>query len=131
MPMKPGIKILLVDDMATMLKIQKSMLKKLGMDNIIEAKDGIPAWAELEKAHAEGTPIEFVMSDWNMPGLTGIDLLRKVRADERFKSIPFLMVTAESEQANVVEAVKAGVSNYIVKPFTPDTLKQKLDKIFP
>ena len=126
----PKMRILVVDDMNTMRKIIKGMLQKMGCDNITEADDGAPAWSLIQEAHAAGRGFEFIISDWNMPGMTGIDLLKNVRAKEEFKKVPFLMVTAEAEQANVVVAVKAGVSNYIIKPFNPDTLKAKIDKIF-
>lgn len=131
MPLKADAKILIVDDMSTMRKIVKGMLNKLGYNNLKEADDGIPAWQELEDAHNQGAPFDFVISDWNMPGMTGIDLLKKVRADDRFKTLPFMMVTAESEQANVVIAVKAGVSNFIIKPFAAQTFQDKMAKIFP
>ncbi len=126
----PKMRILVVDDMNTMRKIIKGMLQKMGCDNISEADDGMPAWALIQEAHASGKPFEFIISDWNMPGMTGIDLLKNVRSKDEFKKVPFLMVTAEAEQSNVVIAVKAGVSNYIIKPFNPETLKSKIDKIF-
>jgi len=116
--------------MNTMRKIIKGMLQKMGCDNLTEANDGIPAWQMIQDAHANGVPFDFIISDWNMPGMTGLDLLKHVREKEQFKALPFLMVTAEAEQANVVVAVKAGVSNYIIKPFNPETLKTKIDKIF-
>lgn len=128
--MNPNMKILLVDDMGTMRKIIKKIITALGFSNIHEAEDGIPAWKMIQEAAASSEPFEFIISDWNMPGMTGIDLLKNVRGNESTKKLPFLMVTAETEQANVVLAVKAGVSNYIVKPFSPDQLKQKIDKIF-
>ena len=131
MPLDPSMKVIVIDDMNTMLKIQKSMLKKMGFTNIIEANDGKPALKLIQEAHDAGAPFQFIMSDWNMPDMSGLDLLKNLRADERFKKVPFLMVTAESEQANVVEAVKAGVSNYVVKPFTYDSLLAKIAKIFP
>ena len=131
MPLDPSMKVIVIDDMNTMLKIQKSMLKKMGFTNIIEANDGKPALKLIQEAHDAGAPFQFIMSDWNMPDISGLDLLKNLRADERFKKVPFLMVTAESEQANVVEAVKAGVSNYVVKPFTYDSLLAKIAKIFP
>jgi two-component system chemotaxis response regulator CheY len=130
MAFNPKQKILIVDDMNTMRKIIKGMLQKMGCDNLTEADDGIPAWKMIQDAHAAGVPYQFVISDWNMPGMTGLDLLKNVRSKEEFKTLPFMMVTAEAEQANVVVAVKAGVSNYIIKPFNPDTLKTKIDKIF-
>lgn len=97
-----------------------------GFNNVVEADDGTTAWEVLNREK-----VEFIVSDWNMPQMTGIDLLRKVRASEQFADIPFLMVTAEAQQENIIEAVQAKVSNYIVKPFTADTMKQKIDKIFP
>lgn len=130
MGLDPNAKILVVDDMGTMRKILKNMLTKMGHSRIEQAEDGQPAWEMLEKAHSEGEPFDFVVSDWNMPVLSGLDLLKKVRASDKFKSLPFLMVTAEAEQGNVVIAVKAGVSNFIVKPFSAQTLKEKIDKIF-
>lgn len=131
MAFNPKQKILIVDDMSTMRKIIKNMLTKMGCNNLTEADDGKPAWEMIQKAHEEGVPFEFIVSDWNMPGLSGLDLLKNIRADERFKKLPFLMITAEAEQSNVVIAVKAGVSNFIVKPFAITTLKEKIDKIFP
>lgn len=130
MPLKADAKILVVDDMSTMRKIVKNMLSKLGFSNIHQADDGIPGWKMLEEAHKQGEPFDFVVSDWNMPGMTGLDLVKKIRASEEFKKLPFLMVTAEAEQANVVIAVQAGVSNFVVKPFAITTLKEKMDKIF-
>lgn len=125
MAIDPKIRILVVDDFSTMRRIIKNILRQLGFNNIEEADDGSTAWEALNKGG-----IEFVISDWNMPQMTGIELLRKVRASEEFGDLPFLMVTAEAQQENIIEAVQAKVSNYIVKPFTADTLKQKIDKIF-
>lgn len=130
MSLKADMKILVVDDMSTMRKIIKNMLKKNGFTNITEADDGATAWPLLEEAHTSGEPFEFVVSDWNMPQMSGLDLIKKIRADERFAKLPFLMITAEAEQGNVVIAVKAGVSNFIVKPFSEGVLKEKIDKIF-
>jgi len=131
MAFDPKQKILVVDDMSTMRKIIKNMLKKMGCDDLTEADDGAPAWEMIQEAHTAGVPYDFIVSDWNMPQLTGLDLLKNIRADERFAKLPFLMITAEAEQANVVIAVKAGVSNFIVKPFSIVTLKEKIDKVFP
>ena len=131
MAFDPKMKILIVDDMNTMRKIIKGMLTKLGCDNLTEADDGIPAWEAIQEAQKQGKPFQFIISDWNMPGMTGLDLLKNFRSKPEFKTTPFLMVTAEAEQANIVVAVKAGVSNYIIKPFSPDTFKLKLDKVFP
>ena len=107
------------------------MLTKMGCTKLHEADDGAPAWDMIQQAHESGEPFEFIVSDWNMPQMTGLDLLKNIREDDRFKDLPFLMVTAEAEQSNVVIAVKAGVSNFIVKPFAVTTLKEKIDKIFP
>ena len=130
MALKANMKILVIDDMSTMRKIIKKMLNEVGFTNLTEADDGATAWPMLQKAQEDGEPYEFVVSDWNMPIMSGLDLLKKVRDTEEFKHLPFLMITAESEQGNVVIAVKAGVSNFIVKPFSASTLKDKIDKIF-
>lgn len=126
MPYDTNMRVLVVDDFSTMRRIIKNILRQLGFTNVVEADDGTSAWEVLNKDR-----IDFVISDWNMPKMTGIELLRKVRASEEFADMPFLMVTAEAQQENVIEAVQARVSNYIVKPFTAETMKQKIDKIFP
>lgn len=123
--MKPDLKILVVDDFPTMRRIVKTLMKQNGYSNFTEAEDGEQA---LRMLHAE-KDYEMVVSDWNMPNMTGLELLKAVRADDKLKHLPFLMVTAEAEKENIIEAVKAGVSNYIVKPFTGQALKDKLDKI--
>lgn len=120
-----NMRVLVVDDFSTMRKIIKNILRQLGFNNIVEADDGSTAWEVLNKDN-----IDFIVSDWNMPTMSGIELLRKVRGSEEYSDIPFLMVTAEAQQENIIEAVQAKVSNYIVKPFTPETLGQKIDKIF-
>ncbi len=130
MAINGSMKTLVVDDMATMRKIIKRMLTQIGFTNLEEAEDGKPAWEKILAAQERGDPYQFIVSDWNMPDMSGLDLLKHMREDERFKSTPFLMITAEAEQSNVVIAVKAGVSNFIVKPFSQETLKEKLDKIF-
>ncbi|MEY4632371.1 MAG: hypothetical protein RIQ81_2491 [Pseudomonadota bacterium] len=122
----PEMKILIVDDFPTMRRITRTLLKQLGYSNCVEAEDGKQG---LEMLNREGS-IEFVVSDWNMPNMTGLELLGAVRASEKLKKMPFLMVTAEAEQENIMAAVKAGVSNYIVKPFTAQILQDKLNKIF-
>lgn len=122
----PNMRVLVVDDFSTMRRIVKNILRQLGFNNIVEADDGTTAWDVLNK-----DKIDFIISDWNMPQMTGIELLRKVRASEEFSDLPFLMVTAEAQQENIIEAVQARVSNYIVKPFTAEVMKQKIDKIFP
>jgi two-component system chemotaxis response regulator CheY len=124
-------KILVVDDMSTMRKIIKNMLNKMGYSNVSDYEDGDPAWKALLEAQTLGAPFDFVVSDWNMPGMTGLDLLKNIRSHEAMKKTPFLMVTAEAEQSNVVIAVKAGVNNFVVKPFSIAVLKEKIDKIFP
>ena len=127
MPMPPkDISILIVDDFPTMRKIVKTVLKQLGYSNITEAEDGAEG---LEVLKTNGT-IQFVVSDWNMPNMTGIELLKEVRSNPKLKHLPFLMVTAEADKENIVEAVKSGVSNYIVKPFNAATMKEKIEKIF-
>ncbi len=126
MAFDPGnMKVLVVDDFATMRRIIKNILLQLGFKNILEADDGTTAWDILNKEQ-----VDLIISDWNMPKMSGIELLKKVRADDRFKDLPFLMVTAEAQKENIVEAVKHRVSQYIVKPFTPETLQEKLNKIF-
>ncbi len=120
-----NMNVLVVDDFSTMRRIVKNILRQIGFTNIVEADDGTTAWDTLNKSK-----IDFIVSDWNMPQMTGIELLRKVRASEEFADLPFLMVTAEAQQENIIEAVQAKVSNYIVKPFTAETLGQKIDKIF-
>lgn len=124
------IKILVVDDMVTMRRIIKNMLKQMGFTNIAEADDGLTAWPIIENAIKEGTPFEFIIADWNMPQLSGLELLKKVRATLGLEKLPFLLVTAEAEEENVVLAAEAGVSSYIVKPFLPTVLKEKIEKIF-
>ncbi len=120
-----NMKILVVDDFATMRRIIKNILTQLGFKNIIEADDGSTALVVLKSEK-----IGLVISDWNMPKMTGLDLLKAVRADASMASTPFIMVTAEAQQDNIILAVKAKVSQYIVKPFTAETLSEKLNKIF-
>ena len=122
--MDTSIKVLIVDDFATMRRILKNILKQLGFKNLVEADDGTTAWEVLE-----GQGIDLIISDWNMPKMTGLELLKKVRESDKFKTVPFLMVTAEAQKQNVIEAVQAGVSNYVVKPFTAEAISEKLEKI--
>lgn len=119
------MKVLVVDDFSTMRRIVKNLLRDLGFTNIQEADDGSTALPMLQSGD-----FEFVVTDWNMPGMQGIDLLRAIRADDNLKHIPVLMVTAEAKKEQIVMAAQAGVNGYIVKPFTAATLKTKLDKIF-
>jgi two-component system chemotaxis response regulator CheY len=121
----PNIKILTVDDFSTMRRIIRNMLKQLGYNNIIEAEDGAVALSLLRREK-----VDFVISDWNMPNMNGLELLKAIRADDNLKPIPVLLVTAEALKENVIEAVKAGVNNYVVKPFTAETLQEKIDAIF-
>jgi two-component system chemotaxis response regulator CheY len=125
MPADLNMKVLVVDDMSTMRRIVKNILKQLGFSNLEEAENGQDALGKL-KADNYG----FVVSDWNMPIMMGIDMLRAIRADEKLKHIPVLMVTAEAQKENLMEAIQAGVSNYIVKPFTAETMQEKINKIF-
>lgn len=122
----PKTKILICDDMMTMRKLVAKVCKELGFTDLAEAPDGAQGW---EKISTANPPFGLVISDWNMPNCSGLDLLKRVRGDSRFKSLPFVMVTAESEQHQLMEAIKAGVSNYVVKPFTAEILKQKLEAV--
>lgn len=123
--MDKNLKILIVDDFSTMRRIVKNLLGDLGYSNTTEADDGKTAWPLLQSGN-----FDFVVTDWNMPGMSGIDLLRAIRGDEALKTLPVLMVTAEAQRDQIIDAAKAGVSGYIIKPFTAATLKEKLDKIF-
>ncbi|OEG74559.1 histidine kinase [Shewanella colwelliana] len=119
------MKILVVDDFSTMRRIIKNLLRDLGFNNTQEADDGSTALPMLQKGD-----FDFVVTDWNMPGMQGIDLLKAIRADDELKHIPVLMVTAEAKREQIIAAAQAGVNGYVVKPFTAATLKEKLDKIF-
>ncbi len=120
-----NIKILVVDDFSTMRRIIKNLLRELGYNNVVEADDGNTALPILQKGG-----IDFLITDWNMPGMTGLELLKHVRADANLKDLPTLMVTAEAKREQIMEAAQAGVNGYIVKPFTAATLREKIDKIF-
>lgn len=119
------MKVLVVDDFSTMRRIVKNLLRDLGFTNIQEADDGNTALPMLQ-----GGDFDFVVTDWNMPGMQGIDLLKAIRADAKLAHIPVLLITAEAKKEQIVMAAQAGVNGYIVKPFTAATLKTKLDKIF-
>lgn len=123
-------RFLVVDDFSTMRKIVIKILAELGYLNVEEADDGETALSLLKKAAADGQPFEFIISDWNMPKMLGIELLIACKADPCLKLIPFMLVTAESEQKQILEAARAGVSEYVVKPFNATTLKYKLEKIY-
>jgi len=119
------MKILIVDDFSTMRRIIKNLLRDLGFNNTAEADDGQTALPMLQSGN-----YDFLVTDWNMPGMTGIDLLKTVRADEKLAALPVLLVTAEQKREQIVEAAQAGVNGYIVKPFTAEVLKEKIGKIF-
>ncbi|WP_179948165.1 MULTISPECIES: chemotaxis response regulator CheY [Luteimonas] len=123
--MNKNIRILVVDDFSTMRRIVKNLLSDLGFNNTVEAEDGNSAMAVLRQ-----DAVELVITDWNMPGMTGIELLREIRADARFRTLPVLMVTAEAKREQIIEAAQTGVNGYIIKPFTAQTLEEKLGKIF-
>ena len=120
-----NMKVLVVDDFATMRRILENVLKEIGFAKIVGADDGSTALAVLKR-----DKVDLIVSDWNMPEVTGLELLKAVRSDESMKDIPFLMVTAEGLKDSVVQTVQAGVSDYIIKPFTADTVKEKLEKMF-
>lgn len=124
------LRFLVVDDMATMRKVIGQQLKGLGVTQITEASDGAVAKEALEKSLAANTPIQFIVSDWNMPTVSGLELLKFCRAHASFKGIPFLLVTAEAEMSQVSEAIAAGVDNYVVKPFTPANFTDKLNAVY-
>ncbi len=123
--MDKNMKILIVDDFSTMRRIIKNLLRDLGFNNTTEADDGLSALPLLKSGQ-----FDFLVTDWNMPGMDGLTLLKKVRADAGLSSLPVLMVTAEAKREQIVEAAQAGVNGYVVKPFTAVTLKEKIEKIF-
>ncbi|HWY64954.1 MAG TPA: response regulator [Rhizomicrobium sp.] len=126
MSLNKNMRVVIVDDYTTMLRILRNLLRQLEINNVEEASDGDSAYLLMHK-----NPPDLVISDWNMVPVSGLDLLRKVRADAKLKHIPFIMVTAESKTENVIAAKQAGVSNYIVKPFNADTLRAKIVSVFP
>ncbi|MDD3581891.1 MAG: response regulator [Desulfobacca sp.] len=118
-------KVLVVDDFSTMRKIVRNVLKQIGFEDIVEAENGASALAVIRNEK-----IDLVVTDWNMPQMDGLELLENIRANDKTKDLPVLMVTAEGMKENVITAVKAGVDNYVVKPFTAETLSEKLEQIF-
>jgi two-component system, chemotaxis family, chemotaxis protein CheY len=124
------LRFLVVDDMLTMRKIITQQLKSVGATGIQEANDGDVAWAILQKAAEAKTPIHYIVSDWNMPAMKGVDLLKLCRSSDVYKDVAFLLVTAESEAAQVREAILAGVDNYVIKPFTPQHFQEKLGSVY-
>ncbi len=119
------MKLLVVDDSSTMRRIIKNTLARLGYKDILEGGDGLEGWAAMDA----NPDIDMLITDWNMPEMNGLELVKKVRADGRFKDLPIIMVTTEGGKAEVITALKAGVNNYIVKPFTPQVLKEKLGAV--
>ena len=119
------MKLLVVDDSSTMRRIIKNTLSRLGHEDILEGGDGVEGWNVLDK----NPNVDMLITDWNMPEMNGLELVKKVRADARFKDLPIIMVTTEGGKAEVITALKAGVNNYIVKPFTPQVLKEKLGAV--
>jgi two-component system, chemotaxis family, chemotaxis protein CheY len=122
-----SLRVLIADDMNTMRKLVARALKEMGITDIAEFPDGALAWQALSTSEK---PFDLVISDWNMPNATGLDFLKRVRADGRLKKLPFILLTAESEQSQVQEALKAGVSGYIIKPFTAAGLREKIESTF-
>lgn len=120
-----NLKFLVVDDFSTMRRIVRNLLKELGFTNVEEAEDGVAALQKLKNGG-----YQFVITDWNMPNMTGIELLKRIRADAELKGLPVLMITAEAKKENIIEAAQSGASGYIVKPFTAAVLEEKLKKIF-
>ncbi|MFO8164184.1 MAG: response regulator [Thermodesulfobacteriota bacterium] len=120
-----NMKVLIVDDFASMRRIVKNILKQIGFSNIAEAEDGKTAFAQLKEEK-----FDLVLCDWNMPEMRGIDLLKMVRSDDQLKDLPFVMVTAEAHRDSILDAVKAGVNHYIVKPFTAEIIEERLKKVF-
>ena len=119
------MKVLVVDDFATMRKIIKNVLKQISIENVLEAENGKHALTVLA---SESESVDLIISDWIMPEMTGIEFLKACKSDDNIKKIPFIMVTAEAQKDNIMEAIKSGVDNYIVKPFTPDKLREAIDK---
>ena len=119
------MKLLVVDDSSTMRRIIKNTLARLGYKDILEGADGVEGWNQMDS----NPDIEMLITDWNMPEMNGLELVKKVRADERFTDVPIIMVTTEGGKGEVITALKAGVNNYIVKPFTPQVLKEKLGAV--
>lgn len=126
MPLSAASKILVVDDFATMRRIIRNVLRQLGYEEVDEADDGGTALAKLRTGK-----FDLLITDWNMPNMNGLDLVKTLRADDALRKLPVLMVTAEAMKENILEAVRAGVNNYVVKPFTPEIMKEKIGKIFP
>ncbi|HIE04961.1 MAG TPA: response regulator [Candidatus Latescibacteria bacterium] len=120
-----SLKILVVDDSVTMRRILINILRMVGFDQVVEAEDGVEAWAKLQSEEGIG----LILTDWNMPNMGGLEFVKKVRGDPRFGEVPIIIVTVRGVKEDVIEAMKAGVNNYIVKPFTPQVLREKIEKV--
>ncbi|MBL7557157.1 MAG: response regulator [Bdellovibrionaceae bacterium] len=119
-------RVLIVDDMASIRDLVRNQLRAMNFNEIIEAEDGVQAWSIIENQYAQANPVELVISDWNMPNMKGLDLLKKVRSSQQFVQLPFILLTSEAEREQVTEAVMAGVSQYIVKPFSGKVFEEKM-----
>jgi two-component system chemotaxis response regulator CheY len=119
------MRLIVVDDSSTMRRIIKNTLTRMGHKDVLEAEDGVEAWSIIDA----NPDIEMILTDWNMPNMNGLELVQKLRADGRFKTVPIIMITTEGGKSEVITAMKAGVNNYIVKPFTPQVLKEKLEAV--
>ena len=124
---KPNTKFLIVDDSLSMRKFIKKTLSEIGYTNVVEAFDGHNAYEKLVEMANSAQPIEFIICDWNMPKMLGIDFLKKCRAEKAYEVIPFIIITAENDKRKIVEAVSAGVTDYVIKPFSPALLKSKFE----
>lgn len=122
------LKILIVDDFEMVRTMLRNGLKDLGYTNYSESENGKDAWHKLEEAHHSNQPFQMIFCDWNMPEMSGLELLEKCRADEKYKNVPFIMVTAEAEQDYIVSALRSGATDYVIKPFSPEMLEKKLNR---
>lgn len=127
---KTNTKFLIVDDFSNMRKIIKKIISDMGYENSVEAADGQAAYTLIEQHEQAGEPFEYIIADWNMPNMSGLELLKKCRSEERFKKLPFMMVTAEADEKHILEALRVGVTEYVVKPFSPLKLKEKLESSY-
>ena len=127
---KPNTKFLVVDDSSTTRKLIRNSLAELGFENVVEAADGVEAFQVLEGLAQSPAPIDFIISDWNMPNMQGIDFLKKCRAQDEFKNTPFLLITVEGEPGQILEAGNAGVTEYLVKPYNSEVFKMKIENIY-
>lgn len=126
----PNTRFLVVDDMPTMRELVKTHLRSMGYKNIVEAEDGDEALGQVVLGYQKNENIDFIVSDWNMPKMSGLDFLKQIRASEKFSHLPFLLLTSESEKDQVTEAILSGVNQYIVKPFAPKAFEEKIKSIW-